>query len=187
MNANSEFLDRQDCVLLLVDVQKSMLDLCEEPALVLKSTAALIEIAGLCGVPVLFTAQNVEKLGGVIPELIAAAPPTSVLPKMEFNCFENEGIAAAVRETGRKTLLLAGIEGHICIFHTGLGALRRGFRVHIASDAVTSKGALNKETGLRRLDRAGAVISSTGMMIFELLQRAGTAEFRAALPLLKKL
>jgi isochorismate hydrolase len=105
---------------------------------------------------------------------------------LDFNCFENEDIAGAIGETGRKTLLLAGIEGHVCIFHTAVGALRLGHRVHIAHDAVTSRGASDKQIGMNRLDRAGAVISSTEMIIFELLHRAGTKEFRELLPLIKK-
>ena len=107
--------------------------------------------------------------------------------KLEFNCFENENIAGAIGQTGRKTLLLAGIEGHVCIFHTGVGALRLGYRVHIAHDAVTSRSASDRQTGINRLDRAGAVISSMEMILFELLHMAGTKEFRALLPLLKKL
>ena len=105
---------------------------------------------------------------------------------MQFNCFESENIARAIAETGRKTLLLAGMEGHVCIFHTGVGALRLGYRVHVAHDAVTSRSASDKQIGMQRLDRAGAVISSTEMIIFELLNRAGTREFREMLPLLKK-
>jgi nicotinamidase-related amidase len=110
-----------------------------------------------------------------------------LLDKLEFNCLENEEIARAIVETGRKTLLLAGMEGHVCIFHTGVGALRLGLRVHVAHDAVTSRSVSDKQTGMHRLDRAGAVISSTEMMIFELLNRAGTREFRALLPLFKRL
>jgi nicotinamidase-related amidase len=84
-------------------------------------------------------------------------------------------------------LLLAGLETHVCIFHTGTHGLRLGYRVHLAADAVTSRSSSNRQIGLRRLEQAGAVISSTEMIIFELLNRAGTPEFRSALPLLKTL
>jgi nicotinamidase-related amidase len=186
-NGPMEFLERRDCVLLLVDIQKSMLDLCPEPDRISRNAAALIEVAGLFGIPVLFSVHNGPKLGGILEELTGMVRDPRILDKMEFNCFENEGIAGAIRETGRRTLLLAGIEGHVCIFHTGLGALRLGYRVHVAADAVTSRSLLNKEIGLRRLEKAGAVISSAEMMLFELLNRAGTPEFRAALPLIKRL
>jgi nicotinamidase-related amidase len=187
MNCYQEFLNRGDCILLLVDIQKSMLDLCVDRDRTVLNAGALIEAAGLFGIPLLCSVHNSAKLGGFLPELSDKISGPKVLDKLEFNCFENDGIARAILETGRKTLLLAGLEGHVCIFHTGVGALRLGYRVHIAHDAVTSRRASDKQTGMQRLDRAGAVISSTEMMIFELLNRAGTKEFRALLPLLKRL
>lgn len=186
MNANLDFLNRSDCILLLVDIQKTLLDLCAEAERLSFNAAALIEAARVFHIPVLCSVHNKEKLGGFLPELTGQIPNPRMLDKLEFNCFENQSIAEAVRETGRRTLLLAGIETHVCIFHTGVGALRLGYRVHVASDAVASRSVLNRETGLRRLDRAGAVISSTEMIVFELLNRAGTGEFRSLLPLLKK-
>jgi len=187
MNSHQEFLDRRGCILLLVDIQKSMLDLCVDHDRIVFKVGALIETAELFGIPVLFSVHNADKLGPVLPELTNKISGTKILDKLEFNCFENPEIARAIDRTRRRTLLLAGIEGHVCIFHTGLGALRLGYRVHVAGDAVTSRSAFDKETGMRRLDRAGAVISSTEMIIFELLNRAGTREFRSLLPLLKRL
>ena len=110
-----------------------------------------------------------------------------MLSKMEFNCFENPSIARAVFETNRRTLLMAGLEAHVCVFHTAAHALRLGHRVHVASDAVASRSLFNRGIGLGRMEKAGAVISSTEMIIYELLNRAGTPEFRAALPTLKTL
>lgn len=185
MNEKLERLNRQDCILLLVDIQKSILAKCVQPDRIPANAASLIEIAQLLDIPVLCTVQNGDKLGGVLPELTEKIQQPRVLDKLDFDCFEDKAIAEAVRETDRKTILLAGIETHICIFHSGTGALRMGYKVHVAADCVTSRGNLNNETGLRRLDRAGAVISTTDMIIFELLHRAGTNEFRKALPLLK--
>ena len=186
MNVYQEFLNRRDCILLLVDIQKVMLDLCVDPDRTVFNAAALIEIAELFEIPVLCTVQNSERLGGFLPELTDKISQPKIWDKLEFNCFESENIARAIGETGRKTLLLAGMEGHVCIFHTGVGALRLGYRVHVAHDAVTSRSGSDKQIGMQRLDRAGAVISSTEMIIFELLNRAGTREFRQMLPLLKK-
>lgn len=187
MNVYQQFLNCRECILLLVDIQKSMLDLCIDRERTVLNAGALIEVAELFEIPILCSVQNPDKLGGFLPELTDKISEPRLLGKLEFNCFENEAVARAIRETGRKTLLLAGMEGHVCIFHTAVGALRLGYRVHIASDAVTSRSASDKQTGMHRLDRAGAVISSTEMILFELLNRAGTKEFRALLPLLKRL
>ncbi|MEM5788529.1 MAG: isochorismatase family protein [Syntrophobacteraceae bacterium] len=187
MESNLEILEKRNCVLLLVDIQKSMLDLCIEPERIRKNSAALVEAAGVFGIPVVFSVHNQGKLGPILPELTSAVPGSIPLDKMEFNCFENEQIAGAIMDTGRRCLLIAGIETHVCIFHTAIGALRKGYRVCVPADSVSSRGATDKLIGLQRLDRAGAVISSTEMIIFELLGRAGTDEFRALLPLLKTL
>jgi len=187
MNVYSDFLVRQDCILLLVDIQKVMLDPCVEADQVRKNVAALIDIAKLFEIPVMFSVHNAEKLGGFLSELLERVSEPNIFKKLEFSCFENESISRAMQESGRRTVLLAGLETHVCIFHSGAHALRWGYRVHVAADAVTSRSRINREIGLRRLERAGAVISSTEMIIFELLNRAGTSEFRAALPLLKTL
>jgi nicotinamidase-related amidase len=187
MNVYQEFLQCDDCLLLLVDIQKVMLDPCVEEAGLRKNVAALMDVAQIFQIPIVFSVHNAEKLGGALPNLVSKAPDAPVLNKVEFSCFENAAIAEAVAQTGRRTLLLAGLETHVCVFHTGALALRLGYRVHVASDAVSSRSAPNRQVGLQRLDKAGAVISSTEMIIFELLNRAGTPEFRRALPLLKSL
>lgn len=187
MNGYAEFLQRDQCLLLLVDIQSVMLDPCVASELLRKHAAALIDTAKLFDIPIFLSQHNAEKLGGFLPELVKKAPRAKVLDKLEFSCLENEKILRALQATGRRTLLLAGLEAHVCVFHTGAHALRLGFRVHVAADAVSSRSNSNIEIGLRRLEKSGAVISSTEMIIYELLGRAGTAEFRAALPLLKTL
>lgn len=187
MNQYSEFLRKEDCILLLVDIQKVMLDPCPEKEQLRKHCSALIDVAKLLTIPILFSVHNADKLGGFLPELLEKVKKPKVLNKVEFSCLENEAIAATLLETGRRTLLLAGLETHVCIFHTGAQALRLGYRVHVAADAVDSRSPFNRDIGLQRLEKAGAVRSSTEMMIYELLNRSGTPEFRAALPLLKTL
>lgn len=186
MNDYAELLLSRECVLLLVDLQEILLAPCIDAVQVKNNVAILIDMAQLLDIPILFTVHNAGKLGGPLPELTEKVPEHKVYNKLEFSCFENESINRALLATGRRTLLIAGIESHVCVFHTGASALKLGYRVHVAADAVTSRSKLNRETGLKRLDRAGAVMSSTEMIIYELLNRAGTPEFRAALPILKR-
>jgi nicotinamidase-related amidase len=183
----TEFLKSSDCLLLLVDIQKKMLELCMEAERTRKNARALIEIAKIFGLPIIFSQHNPEKLGGFLPELLKIVPNPQVLNKIEFSCFENRAIRAAIEATERKTLILAGLETHVCIFHSGASAMRLGHRVHVVADAVCSRSHFNWEIGLRRLERMGAVVSSIEMLIFELLNRAGTSEFRQALPIIKML
>ena len=105
---------------------------------------------------------------------------------MEFGCFGNSEFCsniASLKE--RSTLLLCGMETHICVLQTAMGALNEGRSVHIAADAVSSRTELNWKLGLERMRDAGAVISSTEMMIYELLHKSGTPQFKEMLKYLK--
>jgi len=187
MNDHLENLRRDDCLLVLIDIQKVLIDPCVDADGVRKNAAALLDVARVFALPTLFTVHNADKLGAALPELLKKAPSAQVIDKMEFSGLQNPAMAEAVMQSQRRTLLLAGIESHVCVFHTGAHALRLGYRVHLAADAISSRSAGNRQVGLDRLAKAGAVISSTEMMIYELLQRAGTVEFRTLLPLLKTL
>lgn len=183
--AYNEFLDKNDCLLLIVDIQKKMVDLCEDKGKIIKNVSALIQTSNQLNIPVIFSVHNREKLGTCINELSNYFDDPVILNKLEFSCFENEDLCSAIERTGKRTLILTGIETHVCIFHTGASGLRLGYRVHVAADAVGSRTLFNWKTGINRLEKSGAVISSTEMIIFELLNRAGTSDFRALLPLIK--
>jgi nicotinamidase-related amidase len=107
--------------------------------------------------------------------------------KVEFGCFDNERFIERIKAFGhsRNTLVLSGIESHICVAQTALGALERGYNVHVASDATSSHAQWNWKIGLDRMRAAGAVISSTEMIVYEVLKRSDTAEFKAMLPHLR--
>ena len=187
MNVHSEFINRDDVLLLVVDIQKVMLDLCDRAERTLKNATTLLDIAHIFNLPIVFSVHNAEKLGGVVPELLAKTSDHPTLNKVEFSCFQNQALSKTIEAIGKKTLLIAGLETHVCIFHTAAHGLRKGYRVHVAADAVCSRSSLNWEIGLRRMEKAGVVISSTEMVIFELLNRAATPEFRKALPIIKTL
>ncbi len=187
MENRFQLLNRKECLLMVVDIQESLLTPCVNADQVKKNAAALIDLAQMLKVPLLFSEQNTERLGKTLPELIERAPGAKVYDKLEFGCFDNEPLGHAIRSTGRNTLILCGIHTHVCILHTGLQGLALGYRVHVVSDAVSSPKRSDREVGLRRLEGAGAVVSSTEMVVHELLNRAGTPEFKNALPLLKTL
>ncbi len=187
MNPYAELIDPKDALLLLVDLQPSMLDPCADPERTVKNAGALIDAAVLFDMPVLFSEHNPEKLGRFIPALPEKLSAPRIMAKTEFSCLANAAMDRALKETGRRTLLLAGIEAHVCIFQTCADALRAGWRVHLISDAVTARRPENKRIGLRRMEKAGAVISAAEMAVFELLKQAGNRRFREALPLLKSL
>ncbi len=182
-----EFLNREDCILMLVDIQQTLFEPCVRKEEMLKNWNALVDICNIFNIPVICTSNNADKLGDFMPELSSRINNPTILNKLEFSCFQNETIRKTIESIGRKTIILAGMESHVCIFHTGAHALRLGYRVDLVTDGVTSRSEGNRNIGIKRLEQAGAIMSSTEMVIFELLNRAGTEEFRKALPLLKTL
>ena len=105
---------------------------------------------------------------------------------MTFGCFWNEGFLKRMDELAdRDQLVIAGVETHICVCQTVLGALEKSYAAHVVSDAVGSRSEANHEIGLARMERAGALVSSTEMAVYELLGRSDTAAFKEMLPLLK--
>ena len=185
MSSHGRLVKKEDCLLLVVDIQKTLFDLCVDSAQVHKNVVALLQAAQCMHVPIVFSQQNADKIGPFLPDLTAAAPEAQLYDKLEFSCFSNPALNQAIAASGRRTLILTGIESHVCIFQTGTVAIDEGYTVHVVADAVSARSADNRRTGLQRLERAGAVMTSTEMVIFEWLERAGTQTFRELLPLLK--
>ena len=132
------------------------------------------------------TTQYSRGLGQTVPEIASLLPDVTPLDKLEFGCFGNGQFCSSVANlNGRNTLLLCGMETHICVLQTALGALAQGHHVHVAADAVSSRSELNWKLGLDRMRDAGAVISSTEIMIYELLGKSGTPAFKEMLQYIK--
>src|SRR5215472_3651938 len=181
-------LDPARTALVVVDIQEKLLPPIHEAERLLRNSRLLLRLAGLLNLPVLATTQYARGLGGTVPEIAELLPrSTAVLDKLEFSCFgSDEFCAASAMLPDREQLLVCGMETHICVLQTTLAALERGYIVHVAADAVGSRSELNWKIGLDRMRDAGAVISSTEMALYELMQGSGTAAFKQILPWLKE-
>ncbi len=173
-------LKRDRCLLVVIDAQQRLMPVIHEHQGITENLVRLARFAGIIDLPVVVTEQ--QKLGSTLPELARHLPePVS---KISFDCFGCPEFVRALDDLGRDTLVLTGVESHICVAQTALSALGR-YRVQVVSDAVGSRSPHNLEVALRRLQAAGVEITSTEMFIYELLGRAGTEEFKATLPLVK--
>ena len=172
----------EDTVLLIIDVQEKLLAVMSDKEMVRDNTVRLAAFAGQAGLPVVVTEQ--DKLGPTVAEVRAVLKEYDPVGKITFNCFGEPGFRSRLERAGRKTLVLAGIESHICVIQTALSALD-GYRVQVVADAVSSRTPSNRQVALDRMARSGVTVTSTEMFIYELLGRAGTDEFRAALKLVK--
>jgi nicotinamidase-related amidase len=169
-----------------VDLQEKLVPTIHDAARVVRNTVLLLRLADALGVPVLLTTQYRKGLGDLVPEVRAAAPGVEPLDKVSFGCFGDEAFCAALRaQDGRDQLLVAGVESHVCVAQTIIGAIAAGRLVHVAQDAVGSRRESNWRVGLSRMERAGAVLTSAEMAVYELLGRSDSAAFRRMLPHLK--
>ena len=182
-----DFLQPGHCALMVVDIQERLMRVIHERERVVKNSALLMKAAGVLEMPMVATTQYVEKIGELLPAVQAELNGVAPMDKMEFSCFNNEAVKERVEALQPRidTLIVCGVETHICIYQTVLGALRSGFHVYVPADAVSSRTPENYETGLQRIREIGGVVANTEMIIYELLQRAGTPEFKALLPHLK--
>ncbi len=180
-------LSRDQCFLVVVDIQEKLLAPIAGQDAFLRNCRLLIQLAGILQLPVLVSTQYAKALGETVSAIRELLPEIQPIEKLQFGCFCSEEFVTATKRLpgSRTTMLLCGMETHICIMQTALGGLNRGYNVHVASDAVVSRDEWNWQIGLERMQRAGALISSTEMMIYELLGGAGTPEFKAMLKHLK--
>ena len=169
----------------MVDVQERLLPAIFERERVVQNSVRLIQGATILHVPIFVTEQYRKGLGATAPEVAAAIPGFAPLEKLAFSACGAEGFVAALKRKKVSDVILCGIEAHVCVTQTCLGLLEKGFQVFVVADAVSSRTAENYRIGVERMRAAGAVIVSTEMVLFELLERAGTAEFKQILALVK--
>jgi len=178
-------LEAGDTTLLVVDMQERLLPAIHESDRVIERACLMMRAAEALGLPVVMTTQYRKGLGATHPTVQERAPGIAPIDKVTFSCFGSPAIAEAVGATGRRSLLLLGVEAHICVLQTGLDALAAGYQVHLVVDACGSRRADNAELGARRLERAGVVLTSTEMAIYELLGSSGSPAFKSLLPYFK--
>jgi nicotinamidase-related amidase len=180
-------LDPERSALVVIDIQEKLLPPIFHKEQLTRNAQLLIRAAEVMKIPAMLTTQYSRGLGGTVPEIASLLPQSPAIDKDKFSCFGSDMFCAALKRVpgNRNTLLLCGMESHICVMQTALAAIREGYLVHVASDAVSSRTEWNWKIGLERMRAAGAVISSTEMMIYELMQSSASTAFKEMLPHLK--
>jgi nicotinamidase-related amidase len=180
-------LDPARAALIVIDIQEKLLPPIFQKDQLVRNSQLLIRLAAILKMPTLLTTQYSKGLGNTVPEIAALLIDTAPIEKQVFSCFGSEVFCSTLKRLpgNRNTVILCGMEGHICVAQTALAALREGYLVHVASDAVSSRTEWNRNIGLDRMRSAGAVISSTEMIIYEALKSSDASEFKSMLQYLK--
>ncbi|HET6159491.1 MAG TPA: isochorismatase family protein [Dongiaceae bacterium] len=170
-------LQRDKSQLLMVDMQERLLPAMSDPATIVRNGSHLLEAARTLTVPVLVSEQYPAGLGRTVPELANLAPANAVHEKVEFSCFANPALNAALSDSDRQTVIF-GIEAHVCVLQSAIEMAAASHDVTIVVDAIGSRAPESKEIALRRMQDAGVRLATTEMILFEWLRRAGTPEFK---------
>lgn len=180
-------LERRETALVVVDVQERLFGAMdpEQRDAMIRSLKILGAGARRLGLPVLVTEQYPKGLGPTLPEVRDALGPVEAIRKVTFSCCAADGFTDALRRSGSRAVVLAGLETHVCVLMTALDLLAEGLAVHVPWDATVSRGRQNWEYGLALLRSEGAVVTTTETVLFQLLRQADSDDFRALAPLLK--
>jgi isochorismate hydrolase len=171
-------LEKENAVLLIVDIQERLATVMGQKDRVVKNNQHLIELAKMMNMPVVVTEQYPKGLGKTVPELQAALPNYRPVEKMTLDCCGQLTFLPELKGHNRNTEVLTGMETHICVLQTCLGLLKCGMNVHVVQDAICSRTKENWKAGLEFMRQAGAVITCTETVLFQLLKIAGTEEFK---------
>ena len=171
-------IERANSQLLVVDMQERLVPVMAERERVVTACGTLLQAANALAVPVLASEQYPKGLGRTVADLEPLIDPARRREKIEFSCYANAAIRASLAETGRKHVILAGIEAHVCVLQTALELAGTGYAVFVVADAIASRRAESREIALRRLASAGTTVVTVEMVLFEWLRSAADPEFR---------
>jgi len=166
-------LEIEKSCLVVVDVQGKLAELMWEKERLFKNVEILVKSANILDIPIIWCQQYPKALGETIPQVTEHLKDISPCDKMCFSCCGSEEFADKLHDTGRRQVLVCGIEAHICVYQTSVDLLDADYEVQVVGDAVSSRTKENKDAALNRIQWEGAAITTTEMALFELL---GTAE-----------
>ncbi len=167
-----------EVALIILDIQERLAAAMKHQQQVINNCLHLIEAAKLLEFPIFLTEQYPKGLGRTVPEIRESLPSYSPFEKLSFNCCQEAGFLEKVASLGKKKVLLTGMEAHICVLQTSLGLMQAGYTVQVIQDGVCSRSKPNFKTGIAFLSQAGAVITCTETVLFQLLQKAGSEVFK---------
>lgn len=177
-------INQDEAVLFVIDIQEKLVPAIHLGEQVIKNTYVLIAAAQKLSIPVIATEQYPKGLGKTVPALANHLELESIYEKITFSGCIPE-VLTVLKSFGRKKIIVAGMETHVCVFQTVRNLLENDFQVFIPADAVSSRTASNYLNGLEMMSSMGAVVSNTETIFFDLLKRAGTPVFKELSRLIK--
>ncbi|SES68185.1 hydrolase [[Clostridium] polysaccharolyticum] len=175
----------EDSIAMLVDYQEKLMPAIHNHEKVIEKTVQLLTGLKIVGCPVMFTQQYTKGLGMTVPEITETQEQFGYLEKITYSCLDTEEIRKELETHNRKTVILAGVEAHICVMQTARDLIAQGYKVCIVTDCTSSRTEADLQVGMERMKQEGVFVTSVEAVLFELLEKAGTPEFKAVSKLIK--
>ncbi len=177
-------LERDGTLFVIIDIQDTLLKKCQDWERVVDRSVVFSQFCHVVNMPIVMTEQYPKGLGRTNLQVMDAAGEEPI-PKTTFDCFGEEAFVKALEEHGPRTLVLAGIEAHVCVLQTALDAIERGYSVHVLVDTCSSRADWMAENAFQRMAQAGVVISNTESAMFEMVGDSADPLFKRMLFLVK--
>jgi nicotinamidase-related amidase len=166
-------------VLVIIDIQEKLFRFIHQRENLIDNVQKLLRGILVLNVPVILTEQYPQGLGSTLPEIKQLISEIEPIPKLSFSCCGDENFVRKLEATGRRQVLISGIETHVCVYQTVADLIKAGYEVHVVTDTVSSRTQENKKTGLNLMSSMGAALTSTETVLFELLKIASGENFKA--------
>lgn len=178
-------LQKEQTVFVLVDVQGKLAKIMQESEELHENLGKLIKGLQVLDVPIIWLEQYPDGLGPTSEDLATLLEGQEPIAKMTFSACGNEEFNNKIQETGRKQVLIAGIETHICVYMTAADLVKEGYEVEVVEDAVSSRTEANKRIGLEKMKGLGVAATCVETALYEMIGEAGTDEFKKVLKIIK--
>lgn len=182
---NKYRLNREDALLLIIDIQERLAPVMKYKDEVVDNTLVLLETSKIMDIPVIITEQYPRGLGSTIPEIMEKLDSNmEVFEKIEFSAYTDE-VESSLEKKNRKKVIIVGMETHVCVLQTVRDLLDNDYEVFVARDGVASRTKDNFQNALELMKSMGAIVTNTESIVFDLLEKAGSPEFKTISKLIK--
>ena len=176
---------RENTLGLVIDYQERLLPHIYENQQLLANTLVLIEGLKALEIPLIVTEQYRKGLGITVPEIKNLFSPFNPMEKVSFSCYDDQGIGKALAATGQKSVVICGIEAHVCVLQTAIDLMENNYIPVVVADCISSRKSDDKQTAIKRMRQEGIIITSYEAILFELCRAAGTDQFKTISKLVK--
>ena len=178
-------INREACVGLVIDIQDKLFPHMDQKEKLLKRCLILLEGLQVLKVPLMLTEQYPKGLGSTLEQLSTAMERNHPIEKVTFSCCDEPSFQNTLDQLNRNTLIICGIEAHVCVLQTVVDLIGSGYKPVVVADCISSRSADDKRIALERMRAEGAIITTCESILFELTRLAGTDEFKAISRLIK--